>query len=157
MLRKYPRAPERDVKSINNWHFNHDYGAIDKDEQQYLEHTDDLICVVQKEKTPLRKVIDNSLRLRTLPLWRYKNDIPVPEYDAGNVSYYKDERMDKFASLIIVSVGVIMLITPIWILQSLADLNMKLVVITIFVFVFLLILSYFMATKPFEALGATAA
>lgn len=157
MLRKYPQAPKRDVKSVNNWHFNHDYRAIDEDEQKYLKHTEDLICLVQKDKTPLRKAMDNSFWLRTLPLWRHKSDIPVPEYDAANVSYYKDGRMDRFASVLIVSIGVVMLITPIWVLQSLADLNMKLIVITIFIFVFLLILSYFMAAKPFEALGATAA
>ncbi|RYP39359.1 hypothetical protein DL767_002270 [Monosporascus sp. MG133] len=158
MLRKYPQAPRRDVKSIKNWHFNHDYRAIDEDEQKYLEHTGDLICVVQKDKTPLRKAIDNSLRLRTLPFWRYKKDeIPVPAYDAGNVSYYKDKRMDGFASVLMVSVGVIMLITPLWILQSLTSLNMKLAVITTVVLVFLLVASYFMVTKPLEGLGATAA
>ncbi|RYP88543.1 hypothetical protein DL769_000239 [Monosporascus sp. CRB-8-3] len=158
MLRKYPQAPRRDVKSIKNWHFNHDYRAIDEEEQKYLEHTDDLICVVQKDKTLLRKAIDNSLRLRTLPFWRYKKDeIVVPAYDAGNVSYYKDKRMDGFASVLMVSVGVIMLITPLWILQSLASLNMKLAVITAFILVFLLVVSYFMATKPLEGLGATAA
>ncbi|KAK7755882.1 hypothetical protein SLS62_002169 [Diatrype stigma] len=156
-LRKYPQAPKRDVKSINNWHFNHDYRAIDGDEQKYLEHTDDLICVVQKDKTPLRKAIDNSLRLRTLPLWRYKKDTPMPEYDAAHLVYFKDERMDRFASVLIVSVGMVMLVTPLWILQSMAVLDMKLVVITVFVSVFLLVSSYFMAAKPFEALGATAA
>lgn len=111
-LRKYPQAPKRNVKSIKNWHFNHDYRAIDGDEQKYLEHTDDLICVVQKDKTPLRKAIDNSLRLRTLPLWRYKKDTPLPDYDAAHLAYYKDKRMDRFASVLIVSVGMVMLVIP---------------------------------------------
>ena len=53
--------------------------------------------------------------------------------------------------------GITMLITPIWILQSLNTMQSKLVVITIFIFVFLLVLSLAMVAKPFEALGTTAA
>lgn len=74
-----------------------------------------------------------------------------------HVSYYSDKRMGGFASGVIVAVGVIMLITPIWILQAMKTLQAKLAVITVFVFAFLLILSFPMASKPFEALGATAA
>lgn len=50
-----------------------------------------------------------------------------------------------------------MLITPLWILQWLESSVSKLVVITIFNSVFLLVMSFLMVAKPFEALGATAA
>ncbi|KAI0376858.1 hypothetical protein F5Y04DRAFT_197205 [Hypomontagnella monticulosa] len=50
-----------------------------------------------------------------------------------------------------------MLIAPLWILQYLESPTYKLVVITLFVFTFLLTLSFAMAARPFEALGATAA
>ncbi|KAK1496173.1 hypothetical protein CTAM01_08360 [Colletotrichum tamarilloi] len=66
-------------------------------------------------------------------------------------------RQDVFASAVIIAIGVLMLITPIWILQALTDLKAKLAVITVFIFVFLLVLSLAMVAKPFEALGATAA
>ncbi|RTE71498.1 hypothetical protein BHE90_014096 [Fusarium euwallaceae] len=155
-LRRYPEAPHRDIRSIRNWHHNHDYAAIAPEEQEYLQHDKDLICLVQKDKTPLRRLIDTSLTIRTLPIWRHK-DKAAPDYDAEHVSYYSDARMDKTASVVIVAVGIIMLITPIWVLQAMDGLRAKLAVITTFVLIFLLVLSFAMASKPFEALGATAA
>ncbi|KAI8673744.1 hypothetical protein NCS55_00695600 [Fusarium keratoplasticum] len=155
-LRRYPEAPHRDIRSIRNWHYNHDYVAIAADEQEYLEHDKDLICLVQKDKTPLRRLIDTSLTIRTLPMWKHK-DKAAADYDAEHVSYYSDSRMDKTASVVIVAVGIVMLITPIWVLQAMDGLRAKLGVITAFVLIFLLALSFAMASKPFEALGATAA
>lgn len=158
MLREYPKAPRKDVGSIQNWHYNHGYAAISRPEQTYLEHQDDLICVAHKIKTPLRRVIDSSLRLRTLNVWRLKDDeTSVPEYDQKYVSYYSDRRMDGFASTFIILVGLIMLITPIWILQALSNIQTKLIVITLFTSAFLVVMSVSMVAKPFEALGATAA
>ncbi|KAK0708111.1 hypothetical protein B0H67DRAFT_496968, partial [Lasiosphaeris hirsuta] len=142
-------------KYSQNWHLNHDYSAIAPEEQRYLDKRD-LVRVVRKEKTPLRRVIDSSLRLRTLPLWKHKVD-ETSNYDAKHVSYYSDKRIDGFASAAIIAIGVIMLIAPIWILQSLDTLIKKLDVITIFVLAFLLLVSFAMVARPFEVLGATAA
>ncbi|RSL74526.1 hypothetical protein CEP51_011524 [Fusarium floridanum] len=83
----------------------------------------------EKDKTPLRRLIDTSLTIRTLPIWRHK-DKAAPDYDAEHVSYYSDARMDKTASVAIVAVGIIMLITPIWVLQAMDGLRAKLAVIT---------------------------
>ncbi|SPO00538.1 uncharacterized protein DNG_03286 [Cephalotrichum gorgonifer] len=154
-LKKLPPAQRRDIRSIRNWHFNHDYGAIATQEQKYLDKPD-LINIVHKEKTPLRRFIDSSLYLRTLPIFKQRKD-ELYHYDAGHVSYYSDKRIDGFVSAVIVAIGVTMLITPLWILQGLNTLTMKLGIITIFIFIFLLLLSFTMVSKPFEALGATAA
>ncbi|KXH61721.1 hypothetical protein CSAL01_07648 [Colletotrichum salicis] len=154
-LKKYPRAPQHNVKSMQTWHSNHQ-NAIAADESKYLDYGSDLIAVSHREKTPLRRVLDSSLRVRTLPLWRHRED-DVPGYDKGHVSYYSDKRIDRFASAIIIATGVLMLITPIWILQAAKHATSKLAVITIFIFIFLLVLSLAMVAKPFEALGATAA
>lgn len=155
-MRKYSAAPRRVVKSIRNWHYNYDHAAINQEEQKYLDFEKDLISVTPRDKTPIRQLIDNSHRLRTLAIWRQK-DTEVPDHGAAYVSYYSDKRMDEFASSFIVTAGVIMLIVPLWILQSLESPTYKLVVITLFIFAFLLTLSFAMAAKPFEALGATAA
>ncbi|KAF4432004.1 hypothetical protein CGCFRS4_v008921 [Colletotrichum fructicola] len=154
-LRRYSKAPKRDRKNVQNWHFNHDYAAIAHEEQAYLEK-EDLVSVAYTEKTPLRKAIDSSLRLRTLPVWRHRENT-APSYDAREVTYYSDKRMNAFASAVIIAIGVVMLLTPIWILQAMGDLKGKLAVITVFIFIFLLVLSLAMVAKPFEALGATAA
>lgn len=154
-LRKFPTAPRRDVKNIARWHDNHSGCAIVADERQYLEHGDDLVSLAAQEKTPLRRAIDNSQRLRTLPLWRQMrgDDQGEPQ----NVAYFSNRRLDGFASGAIVVLGVAMLLTPLWVLQALEAPTSKLIVITVFVLVFLLTMSFTMAAKPFEALGATAA
>lgn len=153
-LNQFSDAPQRDVRSIRNWHYNHGSAAILNEEQKYLEQ-DDLFCVLQKDKTPLRRMIDKSYRLRTMDLWRRPDT--VPDYDTSHISYYSDKRIDHFASGVIIGIGTCLLIIPLWILQALDTLTIKLAVITVFIFVFLLILSISMASKPFEALAATAA
>ncbi|KAK4112398.1 hypothetical protein N656DRAFT_709377 [Canariomyces notabilis] len=154
-MKKLTKAPGRDIKSLKHWHYNHSNVAIAREEQTYLNN-EDLVRVVQEDRTPLRRVIDSSLRLRTLPIWRLrKHEAPV--YDADYVSYYSGKRIDGFASTMIVTIGATMLIAPIWILQALNTLTMKLGVITIFILIFLLLISFAMVSKPFEALGATAA
>ncbi|KAL6816727.1 hypothetical protein V8C40DRAFT_269178 [Trichoderma camerunense] len=180
-LRSYKPAPSQDIKSIFRWHFNHAHRAIWENEQQYLhygsmhghpngyEHAcaeteatrktrtdDDLICVVQKEKPPLRRVIDSSRIFRTMSLWE-KERGDVSAHDMENVTYVSEQRLDFFVSLITTIIGLAMLVTPLWILQSTTNLQSKLIIITVFIIVFLLVLSFGMVAKPFEALGATAA
>lgn len=73
------------------------------------------------------------------------------------MAYYSDKRINNFTSMTIVFIGIAMLLTPIWIPQALHSATPKLIVITIFILAFLVTLSYAMVTKPFEALGSTAA
>jgi hypothetical protein len=111
---------------------------------------------VQKDKSPIRRFIDSSILLRTLPVWKYSTET-ISKHDSANASYYSDKRVDIAASLVITIIGAFMLITPIWILQALEHLPMKPVVISLFVLACILILSFAMVAKPFEALGASAA
>lgn len=111
--------------------------------------------MVHKDETPVRRLINSSKRLRTLSIWRQPP--PTDNDNDGMVTYFSDRRMDNFASGVIIGVGMVMLIVPLWILAAMANTTAKLVVITLFVFLFLLILSFAIASKPFEALGATAA
>ncbi|KAI1133664.1 hypothetical protein F5Y10DRAFT_228301 [Nemania abortiva] len=149
-----PRA--QDIRSLVNWHHNHDYAAISPEEQKYLEHESDLFSVVQKDKTPLRRLIDHSRWLRTLSIWQLKNQDP-PKHEGDVVSYYSDKRINTFASSVIVGLGIILLLAPLWILYALQSSVLKLAVITVFITIFLIILSFALVTKPFGALGATAA
>ncbi|PKK44586.1 hypothetical protein CI102_10959 [Trichoderma harzianum] len=154
-LRSYKPAPSQNIKNIFRWHANHGNRAICENEQQYL-HYDDLICVVQKEKPPLRRVIDRSRIFRSMSLWEKKRE-NVSAHDMKNVLYVSEQRLDLFVSLITTMIGLAILVTPLWILQSTTNLQSKLIVITVFIVVFLLVLSFGMVARPFEALGATAA
>lgn len=155
-MREFSRAPTHNVKSIKNWHYNHDYNAIVKDEQKYLDHEEDLFTLDRRIKTPLRRLMDNSRLLRTLPVWKHRKK-DAPAYDAKQISYYSDIRMDRFACAILGSTGIIMLITPIWILQALASQRDRLIVITAYIIACLIILSSVTSAEPLKALGATAA
>ncbi|KAI1368717.1 hypothetical protein F5Y08DRAFT_227349 [Xylaria arbuscula] len=152
-MKKFQKPRRQDIRSLRNWHHNHDNAAILPEEQKYLEHHNDLLGVVHKDKTPLRTLIDSSRQLRTLPIWRQGNHNDESDW----VSYYSDKRMNTFASGIIVGVGAILFLVPLWILYALQRPELKLAVITVFVAAFLIILSFAMVAKPFEALGATAA
>lgn len=80
-----------------------------------------------------------------------------PSDEPDLIRYFSNKRMDSFASGVIVTIGVVMLLAPLWILLSLDNPRIKLAVITIFISTFLLILSFAMVAKPFEPLAATAA
>ncbi|CEI67717.1 unnamed protein product [Fusarium venenatum] len=110
---------------------------------------------IPKDKTPLRRLLDSSLRLRILAFWRHRED-DVPNYDANHLHYYSVKRMNGFLSAIIVVVGVVMLITPIWVLQATSSFRAKLIVIIVFISAFLVVVSLIMTTRSFEALAATA-
>jgi accessory gene regulator protein AgrB len=67
------------------------------------------------------------------------------------------KRIDRFITVIIMSIGLTMLIAPMWILQALDDPRKKLAVITAFIVVFLGMVSYATVAKLPEILAATAA
>ncbi|KAI1331382.1 hypothetical protein F5Y16DRAFT_266644 [Xylariaceae sp. FL0255] len=156
-MKKLQKPRKQDFRSLRNWHHNHDYAAIAPDEQKYLEHESDLFGVIPKDKLPLRRFIDNSRRLRTLPIWQLKGKSVSEENGGDDVSYFSDARINAFAAGLIIGLGGILLLAPLWILYALNSSAHKLAVITLFVAAFLITLSFTLVMKPFEALGATAA
>jgi hypothetical protein len=156
-MKIYPPAFKQDLKSVRNWHYNHGGVAISEDEQRYLDHELDLFCVVPKEKTPLRRLLDRSRKFRIHPFWKSKEAPELPVYDQDVITYTSDKRIDRFITVVIVGVGTVMLLVPMWILQALQNNYYKLAVITAFIVIFLGLLSYATVAKPFETLAATAA
>ena len=65
--------------------------------------------------------------------------------------------MDAFISLIITTIGLVMLISPLWILAFIQLSVNRLAIITAYVVVFLCFVSIAMVEKPSETLGAAAA
>lgn len=143
---------------MRNWHQNHDWSAISKEEQQYLSAELDLVYIVPKEKTPLRRLLDHFAALRRHPLFKDKAAPIHPLHsNMDTISYFSDQRMDFLVNAIILVTGIAMLVTPMWILQAVQTPKAKLGTITVFVVVFLAMVSYATAARPAEALGATAA
>lgn len=156
-LQKAPPTCPQDIKNLRNWHYNHSELAISAAETAYLNHDLDLYSVVPKEKTPLRRLLDRSRKFRIHSLWKSAKAPKLPVYDQDVITYTDDKRVDRFVTIVIVGVGTVMLLMPMWILQALHSNNLKLVVITIFVVVFLGLVGYATVAKPFETLAATAA
>jgi hypothetical protein len=73
------------------------------------------------------------------------------------VTYISDKRVDTFAYVVIVGVGMAMLIAPMWVLEFLDSQLVKLATITTFIIAFLAMISGASSAKPFEVLAATAA
>lgn len=89
--------------------------------------------------------------------WRKKKTPALPLYHADTVKILSDKRIDPFIAAIIVTIGLAMLIAPMWLLQFLNDPLQKFVVITTFIVVLLPMVSYATIAKPPELLAATAA
>jgi hypothetical protein len=156
-LKKYPTLEEQDLQSLGAWHWNHNDCAIAEEEKLYLTQTHDLFSLVPRVKTPLRRLLDRSRKFRLHPFWHDRNKPELPFYDNKVVTYISDKRIDKFITIIIITVGMAMLIAPIWILQALEQPSLKLGTITAFIVLFLGMISYATVAKPFETLAATAA
>lgn len=158
-IKKYPPAFKHDLKSVRNWHYNHGVlnGPILSEEQKYLDYDHDLVCVVPKEKTPLRQLFDRSKKFRIHPFWKSNKAPELPVYDQDVIMYTSDKRIDRFITVVIIGIGTVMLLVPMWILNAVNNNNIKLAVITAFVVVFLGLVSYATVAKPFETLAATAA
>ena len=156
-LRRYPTAPRHDIQSLLNWHTNHDGCAIAEEETNYLTLKHDLVSLVPKSSTPLRRLLESSGWFKLHLLWKDKDVPELPLYDRNEVTLFSDGKVDRFIAVIITALGTMMLIVPLWVLPNLEDMNAKLGTITAFVVVFLGLVAYTTTAKPFETLAATAA
>jgi hypothetical protein len=145
------------MQSLPNWHWNHNSCAIAEEEKKYLTHVHDLFSVVPRIKTPLRRLLEKSKTFKLHWIWSDGNAAELPLYDRKEAKYFSDKRIDCFITVIIMALGTVMLIIPMWILPNVKGINPKLGTITAFTILFLGLVSYATVAKPFEALAATAA
>jgi len=155
-LRARPEALDVDIAKVQKWHKNHDRKAIAKEEQKYLKHKQDLFSLVPRVKAPVRLMLERSRWFCELRIWRNKNATALPVYDQDLITYTSDERIDSFATFIVVSFGLGMILAPIWILSFVDPKVVKLGIITVFIVVFLGMVSYATTSSPGESLAATA-
>jgi len=69
----------------------------------------------------------------------------------------QNEKLEKFVTVIICLVGLIMLIVPLWILTYVKGMKERLGIITGCLVLFLLLIQGVSIARPFETLAATAA
>lgn len=154
-LKARPPVAKKDVSSLENWFFNNG-NAILEAETEYVKRSSDLFSLVPKSKSPLRVLLEHSHRFRLLKLWQDKN-VDTTLHTDGNVHYISDEKIDRFIATLIMVLGLIMLIAPLWILAFLGGLVPRLGVISAFIVLFVALISATTVAKPFESLAAAAA
>lgn len=113
-------------------------------------------------KTALRDFLERSQYFRLHRLWSKRpsaQDVidSRAHYSDPDVHYISDQRIERMLTIAITSMGVVMLVTPLWILAFVQEQTRRLGVITAFVMVFLGLLSFTTNAKTFESLAATAA
>ncbi|KAL4788757.1 hypothetical protein BDV19DRAFT_383649 [Aspergillus venezuelensis] len=155
-LKTRASAAEKDIQSLKNWFYNHD-GAIIPEERKYIEK-DDLFALVPKDRSPLRRLFEQSSRFRLSRLWKRKElKSELPLHVQQNINYSSDKRIDQFVTATTVVTGLVMLIMPIWVLAYTDPVALKLAVITIFIFLFLALVLLGTHAKTYKLLAATAA
>ncbi|KAI8947609.1 hypothetical protein F4801DRAFT_497793 [Xylaria longipes] len=155
MRRLFP-APDRNVRNLQKW-FENNEGAILKEETEFIKHRDELISI-STPKSTLRRWFEDHIITRTDVMGVFKSHarLKLEAYDQTSVDTFSDDAINTFGSMMVFAAALVMLITPLWILQSLEVLQKKLAAITVFIVVFLAFLTATTIGRPFERLVATA-
>lgn len=147
-----------DVSKVKRWFDSVHPGAIEKDEQDFINHNDDLIPVLPKVKSRFRNFLESTL-LRPSIIRRYFDRTPddIETIDDDMTIWYSDKKVERFFSIVVAVGGLSMLIGPLWILEYVSGSAMQLGVITSFISLFFFLVTVATTAKIFEAMAAAAA
>jgi hypothetical protein len=160
-LRLRPPVPKDQVRNTENWFYNNgpnpwvaNSGAIADEEQAYIQETDDLMTIAPKFKSPLWRFIEENLKTR----YSYFQRVPSDKvgYDPKIISHRNNSRTEEVLAAVVITVGLVMIIAPLWILEFVTGSVQRLGIITAFIVLFLVIVASICASKPFETLAGTA-
>ena len=136
-LRARPKVPSKEILSVKNG-FHNSPNAILEAETRYITQSSDLFSLVPAAKTPLRRLLERYRQFRLLRLWRQDPSDSVMKDE--HVHYISDARVDHFVTVFIMSFGLTMLITPLWILAFVGGVVQRLGVISAFIVLFVTLL-----------------
>ena len=92
--------------------------AIERNEQAYIDHHDDLIQIQPRVKSWFRNVLESTFLLRSPRLRPYFERRPRDEtIEDGKTVWQNGERVERFSSGVIGCVDLAMLIGPLWMPQ----------------------------------------
>jgi hypothetical protein len=147
------RVSIRDIRSVKNWTDSWP-NAIKDEEIGYVDQSEDLVYVMQKQDGLLNRKFKDFATIGR-PWFRRspKGDVqPTME----NVHLYDEERAESFFGRIMMLFGLLMLISPLWILEFVSRPLPRLGIITSFVLLFYIFLSLMTTARPSECLAAAA-
>ncbi|KAL8745122.1 MAG: hypothetical protein Q9190_002705 [Brigantiaea leucoxantha] len=156
-------ASSRQIKNINTWLTNN-VEPIHEREVKFLEKEGDLIPLVPRAKPPLRRFLDlfppGWICCERKKLNQSHFNHP-DNFESNTTVYAIESRIDKIVTAITISLGLGMLIGPLWLLQHVSavqpNTRQRLIVITAFLIGFTIMMGIVTTARPFEVLAATAA
>jgi hypothetical protein len=83
--------------------------------------------------------------------------VSAGEDDSKTIRYYSDRRVDMFADIVLLGLGLVLLICPLWVLDVVRNTECRLAFISCSILIFMLLVSLLTPAGPSEALAATAA
>ncbi|KAF1991241.1 hypothetical protein K402DRAFT_173849 [Aulographum hederae CBS 113979] len=158
-LKARPSAPKHVIQNIRNW-FEDNKHAIKDEEQQFIERDQDLMAVVSRERTPLRKILEKIPLFKGWRCFHSRKDQDhqyTTHFVSDTTFYYSDTAVDILVTAIILLLGLGMLLGPAWWLQRVETLTQRLEIISLFVPLFTLLLVMVTPVRPFETVAATSA
>lgn len=147
-----------DVRKVKRWFDGVHPCAIEKEEQDYISHTDDLIPVLPKVKSRFRNFLESTL-LRPSIIRQFFERKPddINLIDDDQTVWYSDKRVERFFTVVVAVGGLSMLVGPLWILEYAYGSAVRLGVVTGFITLFFVLVSVATTAKIFEAMAAAAA
>ncbi|RDW78868.1 uncharacterized protein DSM5745_05720 [Aspergillus mulundensis] len=155
---------ERERDNLKRWH-GCNKNAIDQDEKKYI-HKEDLHRILPKAIDPVRDILLGWKYFRKLPFWKSpaKEELPyfadpdnetvastedelpienqLPYYiSPGRVTVAPTEKVDRMAKLVTATMGMVLILGPIWTLAYITELHFRLLVVSIAISAF----AYFLA------------
>ncbi|KAK7943834.1 uncharacterized protein PG986_012947 [Apiospora aurea] len=156
-LRAQNKAPSWNVNNVRNW-FKNNPGAIMPNESTFHGQESELLSLSRGSNTFARRCFQNSVLYpvgKTTKLFTTTPRFVTPR-DAKNVHVFSEKSTETMVTASLFFAAVLMLITPLWILQAIRSMQLKLAVITVFIVVFLAFFTYAKTGRAFERLAATA-
>lgn len=152
-------APQRNIRNLKAW-FEDNTGAIIDNEADFIHHSEELVSL-SKPKTRLRELFEDHVVYATRQKMRlFHRPLPARSQTSARdreATYTASrEALATFGSASVFAAATVMLIVPLWVLQTVETIKVKLAVITVFMLLCLFLLSFAMLGRPLERLVATA-
>lgn len=161
-MRSRPSADERHINNVRNWLSDVEGGyrqVIDEEEtKSYMEsrYAADLITISLRNRPPLGRWLESFQKLQ-LSKWFRAELIPGKHKESRTTTYSSDTKFENLTNCSIIMGGLLMLLTPLWLLEYCSGSKTRLGIITAFVVVFMFTMSTATINRPFEVVAASAA
>jgi hypothetical protein len=153
-IKSWHSAQKYQVENVEAWFWNHPRAIIDE-EQEFVRKGGDVVALVTRVKSPLRLLLEKCRPLLTCRMFRVK--LRADHVESATTTYHSNVGFDAFVTAVLITLGLMLLLGPMWTLQFVTNNIKQLGIITGFILVFTALLSSATVAKPFEVLAATAA